>query len=142
MSFSVIPTEAVGSANYFYSGISSDGGPHPPPESGITTVVCFHHLQVQSAMGCWRCAVHGRLASSFWPWGAVQVTHGPQWAIKWLPLAREVLSSMGQQAAFCSQRCPVCGGLASGFPQPEMPGLQWASKQLPAAIDTWSVAGQ
>ena len=40
MSFSVVPSEVVGAASDFCSGIPSGGGPRPPLESGITVAVC------------------------------------------------------------------------------------------------------
>ena len=45
MSFSVVPSEVVGAASDFYSGIPSGGGPHLPLELGITVMVYPYHLQ-------------------------------------------------------------------------------------------------
>ena len=45
MSFSVVPSEVVGAASDFYSGIHNGGGPYPPTESGITVMVCPHFVQ-------------------------------------------------------------------------------------------------
>ena len=45
MSFSVVPSEVVGAASDFCSGIPSGSRPRPPLESGITATVCPRHLQ-------------------------------------------------------------------------------------------------
>ena len=52
MSFSVVPSEVVGAASDFCSGIPSGGGPCPPLESGVTVVVCSCHLQTMQEAPC------------------------------------------------------------------------------------------
>ena len=52
MSFSVVPSEVVGTASDFFSGIPSGGGPWPPLESGITVAVCPCHLQSTQEAPC------------------------------------------------------------------------------------------
>ena len=52
MSFSVLPSEVVGAASDFCSNISIGSAPFPPLESGITVVVCPHHLQTTQEAPC------------------------------------------------------------------------------------------
>ena len=52
MSFSVVPSEVVGAASDFCSGIPSVARPWPHLESEITAVVCPCHLQVTQESPC------------------------------------------------------------------------------------------
>ena len=52
MSFSMVPSEVVGAARDFCSGIPSDSGPCPPLESEITVAVCPCHLQAMQEAPC------------------------------------------------------------------------------------------
>ena len=65
MSFSAVPSEMVGAASDFCSGIPSGGGPCPPLESGITSdharSTLSHLAQVGSAtLAASSCRVLGR----------------------------------------------------------------------------------
>ena len=52
VSFFVVPSEVVGAASDFCSGISSDSGPCSPLESEITAAVYPHHLHTMQEAPC------------------------------------------------------------------------------------------
>ena len=52
VSFSVVPSEVVGAASDFCSGISTGSGSHPPLESEITAVISPCHLQTTGEAPC------------------------------------------------------------------------------------------